>query len=729
MSDVIHDLFQNSITFQQRHAEAVRVISSTTDGSSIIDKVLPLLVDPSATRAHPPQWRRGSAARSAVLRGEIEAAVITTWLRGALDRVQSSARVDDVDARWAALERLEREVSEIGRRLLLDNTHVALTRLLLLTRILSVHAMLLLEMRREDYGERRGRFADTSGAAACFELYASVLRRDLTAAVTERLASIESNGQGVTDPWATEEFKKDWLSWYAKVRVFDPKGCEFQHYLARVLRDFTLDLQEQVIDVVRRTAELVGAPADAWYAVPGVLRYGDVVQLQGGSLWPLVDGDDVGADGVLQDDASGGWTLVSATDRPGGSEIQTGEPFHLRSTSGERFLHDASQGGRARVGDAPQTGGSFFLRAMEVKPGKIAMTHTTYFLVGVHSDAYLQTTADGALLLRPWRETHHAGPDFPSWSFFVEKGPARMRALSAQSMTDLNVTLTVFDLLSTLPEVGPLFSLLGTVVGFLWPKEPVPTWSEIKAYFKAELGKALAEAELGSLANFMDGIERRLTDYQANVKFVKDQGNIEDPIHLQNLSNELKRINDDLVQDLSNFLYPVNATPLDTLPYYWRVARYKLCVLKELGVYENTSVDVQHQLDSFINESRPVLVNDCIARLMRERMNAISSTPERYNEAFGAYLLRYRDGFTGKVFNVSNRDFLTTSNCTASVNYPAYNDFAKSELAKYRNSVRNEYLAAVVSMQVDPFNAMAELSTNTKPISLKASGNDGWSLT
>lgn len=726
MTDLSYDLGQKCAAFQRQHTDAVERASHTAGGEPLLDGALPLLIGPPQAPAGARPSARGGAVREALRRFDSEAAAIALWLRGALAAVRSSADAADLDTRWAALEHLEREAAQMGRRFLFDRAAMALTRLPLLTRVMVTHVVLLLEMRRPVYGERRDRVADLPDAAECFALYADALRADLGAAVGERLAAIGSAGRGITDAWASEPFTADWQAWYAKVRVFDPAGDEFQHYLARVLRDVTLDLQDQVADVVRRTAALVGAPLDRWYAAPRPLRYGEVVQLRGGSLWPLVDGDGVGNDGALGDGAAG-WLLVSVGERTDGGEVQTGEPFHLRRSDGACYLLDSDpDGGALPVGDAPQGGGSFFLRAMEIKPGKAAATGATYFLVGVHSGAYLQSTPEGALRLRPWQHTNHAGPDFPTWCFVEPRRPL-VRALAPRALDDRETTLQVLGLLGNLPgDLGGAFSLLGSIVGLLWPPDPTPTWEEIKAYFQRELGKALAHAELGRLSNFMNGIENRLKTYKVNVDFVGGNTN---PTVINNLALQLIAINDTLVQELPAFLNPVSATPLDTLPFLWRVARYKLCILKELKIYPNTALDIQYQIDSFVADVRPKLVSACIDRLMRERMGAVSGQPERYNEGMGAYLLCYRDNFNGRVFNVSNRDFMTTSNCSAIVNYPAYNAFAASELAKYRRSVRDGYLPNVLRTQVEPFNAMAKLSRNTPPIALTASGNDGWTAT
>jgi hypothetical protein len=332
------------------------------------------------------------------------------------------------------------------------------------------------------------------------------------------------------------------------------------------------------------------------------------------------------------------------------------------------------------------------------------------------------------LLLRPWKETHHAGPDFPTWCL-VEPGRAGGTLSRSAAVNERDVTMSLFQLLGDLPDpLGQAFSLLGTVVGFLWPAEPVPTWNEIKAYFQKELGKALANAELGALAGFMDGIERSLETYRANVKAAQDAGAIGSAQSQERLFDDLDDVNDTLVQDLSKFLYPVSATPLDTLPFYWRVARYKLCIIAEMTIYDVAAFDEQHQLDSFIGESRPVLKDACAARLMRERMNSISSVPERYNEAMGQYMLRFRDNFTGTVVNVDKRNFITTSNCVAHADYPGYNAYARTELAKHRKTVRDSYIGTVRRLVVDPFNKMVGLSTNTPPLSLTSTGNDGWTV-
>ncbi|PRP96169.1 hypothetical protein ENSA7_69830 [Enhygromyxa salina] len=738
MTRFISRLRHHIVNFYCQNTAAAGLLASRAAEAPVLDEVLALFAAPG-TRSAPnvssprPRSLTQRGVEGELARLERHAAVLDGWLAGRPDALRGYARdAEAAEARWSGLETLERQAGEAGRRLILDSG--GSERVPLLCRLMIVHLATQVEMTHAVHGARRGSWAAADERlAATFRMYAEALREAADAAVTERLRSIAQDCDGnITDPWADDEYTADWTAWYEKVLVNEPNGSQLQHYLAHVTRDVTLELRDGIAGVVRCCATAVGVPPEGWYAESSPLQLGDRVMLCGGSAWPIGSGGLLGAAGTLhEDEGPAVWTLLGAHNQQPGDTLLTEDVFHLQSTADQRYLHDCTSEAGPILADCPQPGGSFFVRAMEIPRGEPATTRATYFLVGAHSGAYLQIGDDGALGLRPWTKTDHAGPVFPTWSFVeAPTPPPTLRAATAPSEKDLTVAF-----LNTLGHLSgiPGFQIVGTVIGLVWPKEPVPTWAQIRAEFTRMIGEALATFELGQLSNYIDGIERKMETYHHNAITFGPNAN---PLQLDNLADELKAINGDLLLNLSNVLYSANAGLLQTLPYFWKVARYKAVLMKELELYENTAFDTQFQINAFVDESRSPMVA-VLDQLMSNRMGEISSSPERYNEGFGAYLLRYRDRRTGQVFNVSNSAFMTTSNCHASVDYPGYNNYARNQLKAYRRNIRDSFLQDVIETEVVPFNALVELTEDladpdapgrSAPITMVASGDDSWTV-
>ncbi|KIG14468.1 hypothetical protein DB30_06811 [Enhygromyxa salina] len=734
------------VNFYCQNTAAAGLLASRAPEAPVLDEVLALFAAPGK-RSEPdvssprPRPLTQSGVEGELARLERHAAVLDGWLAGRPDALRGYTRdaeavedVEAVEARWSGLETLERQAGEAGRRLILESG--GSERVPLLCRLMIVHLATQIEMMRTAHGARRGGWAAADERLeATFRLYAEALREAADAAVTARSRSIAQGCDGgIIDPWADDEYAADWTAWYEKVLVNEPNGSQLQHYLAHVTRDLTLELQDAVAGVVRCCATAVGVPPEGWYAGSSPLRFGDRVVLRGGSAWPIGSGGLLGAAGTLdEDEGPAVWTLLGAQNQQPGAALMTEDVFQLQSTSDGRYLHDSKSDCGPILADGPQAGGSFFVRAMEIPRGQPATTRATYFLVGAHSGAYLQIGGEGALGLRPWTKTDHAGPVFPTWSFVEAPAPTptpTLRAATPPSEKDL--TVAFFNTMGHLTGIPP-FQMVGTVIGLVWPKEPVPTWAEIRAEFTRMIGEALATFELGQLSNYIDGIERKMQTYHHNASTFGPNAN---PLQLDNLADELKSINGDLLLNLSNVLYSANAGLLQTLPYFWKVARYKTVLMKELELYENTAFDTQFQINAFVDESRTPMVA-VLNQLMSNRMGEISSSPERYNEGFGAYLLRYRDARTGQVFNVSNSAFMTTTNCHASVDYAGYNNYARNQLKSYRRKIRDSFLRDVIETEVVPFNALVELTKDladadapgrSAPITMVASGDDSWTV-
>ncbi len=734
MTRFIDRLRQQSLHFQCQNSAAAALLASCAAETPVLGEVLAALrrsePDASSLRA---SLSTQSAVEGALARLERHAAVLGGWLAGQPDVLRRATRdVETAEARWSGLETLERQAGEAGRRLVVDAG--GSERVPVLCRLMIVHLATQVEMTHPDHGARRGSWAAADEhLEATFRMYADAIGEAASAGVTERSRSIAQRcGFGVTDPWADDAYAADWTAWYDKVLVNEPNGSQLQHYLAHVIRDVTLELRDAIAGVVRCCAAAVGVSPEGWYAESKPLQFRDRVVLCGGSAWPIASGGSIGAAGTLdEDEGPAVWSLRAAHDQQSGDALLTEDAFHLQSTSDQRYLHDGDADAGPIMADCPQPGGSFFVRAMEIPRGKPATTHATYFLVGAHSGAYLQIGDEGALALRPWGQTDHAGPVFPTWSFVEAPPPLpTLRAAAAPSEIDLTVAF-----LNTLGQVSgnPSFLIVGTVIGLVWPSEPTPTWAEIRAEFTRMIGEALATFELGQLSNYIDGIERKMESYHHNATTFGPNAN---PIELDNLADELKDIDDDLQLNLSNVLYPVNAGLVETLPYFWKVARYKAVLLKELDLYENIAFDTQREINAFVDESRAPIV-DALNLLMSNRMGDISTSPERYNEGFGVYLLRYRDARTGQVFNVSTEGFVTMGSCHATVDYDGYNDYARSELKSYRRKIRDSYLHDVKETEVVPFKGLAELTADlangatpgrVDPITMVASGNDSWTV-
>lgn len=737
MTRFINRLRHQSLNYYCQNTAAAGLLASSAGEAPVLSEVLALFAAPDR-RSQPdvssPRARLStqSEVEAALARLDRHAAVLGSWLAGRPDVLRRYTRdVETAEARWSALETLERQAGEAGRGLIVDAG--GCERVPLLCQLMILHLATQVEMTHPDHEARRGSWAAADEhLQATFRMYAEALREAADACVAERLRSIAQGCDGgITDPWADDAYTADWNAWYEKVLVNEPNGSQLQHYLAHVIRDVTVELQDGIAGAVRCCAIAVGVTPEGWYAESNPLQFGDGVVLCGGSAWPLGSGGLIGAAGTLdEDEGPAVWSLRAAHNQQPGDALLTEDVFHLQSTSDQRYLHDSNADAGPILADCPQPGGSFFVRAMEISRGQPTTTRATHFLVGAHSGAYLQIGDEGALGLRPWAETEHAGPVFPTWSFVEASPPLGAAAAAAPSEIDLTVAF-----LNTLGQVSgnPAFLIVGTVIGLVWPSEPTPTWAEIRAEFTRMIGEALATFELGQLSNYIDGIERKMESYHHNAITFGPNAN---PIELDNLADELKDIDDDLQLNLSNVLYPVNAGLLETLPYFWKVARYKAVLLKELDLYENIAFDTQREINAFVEESRSPVVT-ALNQLMSNRMGEISSSPERYNEWLGEYFLRYRDTRTGQVFNVSNKAFLTMGSCHASVDYPAYNEYARAELNSYRRKIRDSFLHDVRETEVVPFNALVALTADLAngatpgqcvPITMVANGNDSWTV-
>ncbi len=595
----------------------------------------------------------------------------------------------------------------------------AITLLPLICRLAIIHLTACAEYRyyianHSDTSEITRKLKDQEASnyqKACFASYSQMLLDSIELAVAERVSLITKTEpeKQIDDPWASSVDQQEWRSWFSKVLVYEPNEDECAHYVAVQQRNFIISATGSYARQMNQLASLCEITEDDWYSEPKAIQWEDNITLHSGSYWPGTHST------KLTGYSDNQWQLIP-TETQETKQAWQGTTFILQQADGASWVDD--EGKLVREKDQA---GIFMFRTMGFEPNTAIYSGMNYLLFNPTSKNYLQMTADSEVLCRPWSEIDHQSPAFASWSVSPIKPTLRDSQQVVRATTE---RLSQISFFSAMNNIGTVITYIGFFTDILFPSNEL-TWEEIRAEFADMIHEALAIQELNNLENYIIGITNRLKSYRQNIEFVGDNPSSQE---LDNLADEVKRINDDLQQNLNAILYPGSADILETLPYFWRVSRYKLTVIREIQCYQDTAFDGQYQIDQFVEQSRPKIV-ESINTMMSNRMNAISSSPERYNEGFGHYMLRNVDNWTGETYNVPKSDFIQTSNCTAHVNYPGYNNYAQDELRKYRKQRRDQYLSIVRNDTVNLFNVFAEnaeISPNT--ITLEPVGNDSWSL-